>query len=73
MSNDPRPRPTRVLVSSGQQPIRESFMNSVNSDDKPVPFESFDSRPGTFLKILSRHNKPLEQKPPQLVKAIQRI
>ena len=53
-NDDARPRPTRMLVSSGQKQVRESYVNSINSDDKPVPFESFDSKPGTFLKMLSR-------------------
>jgi hypothetical protein len=36
---------------------RDSHLASVHSDDKPVPFESFESKPGCFLKILSKRKQ----------------
>lgn len=43
----------RLVSGNPQTKLRDSML-TVTSDDKPVPFESFESKPGTFLKVLSK-------------------
>jgi hypothetical protein len=33
---------------------KESLVASVLSDDKPVPFESFESKSGVFIKMIKK-------------------
>jgi|LakMenE18May11ns_1017448.scaffolds.fasta_scaffold8479072_1 hypothetical protein len=49
-------RTNELLKINSKAPFnnQESLSNSQESDDKPVPFESFEAGPGAFLRIVDK-------------------